>query len=155
MSAERARSADLNDFEEFALVASGSGRGASPDRGRPASILVVDDVEANRAVFTAMLGFAGHDVESVASAEDAFAALKLRDFDLILMDLTMPGCGGLDATRHIRASGICSPSTPIIGLTAAIGVGHEGACLAAGMQGFLSKPIPLERLTGAVAAWLE
>ena len=79
-------------------------------------------------------------------------------FDLVLMDVQMPGMDGLEATRLIRAAEIddgpnrraTRPRCPVVGLTASIGQAFELECRAAGMDGFLSKPLAREALVSAI-----
>ncbi len=74
-------------------------------------------------------------------------------YDLILMDVRMPGIDGLEATRRIRAAEQASGArrTPIIALTANAFPEHREACLAAGMDGFLSKPLDREKLAALLS----
>ena len=133
---------------------------AEPDVVRPSrpswrkpSILVVDDVEDNRVVLSLMLAAAGYDAEPVADAAAAFDALKLRDFDLILMDIAMPGCDGLTATGIIRDMPGPMRSIPIVAVTASVTNDTQAACLEAGMQDYLSKPVTGAKLAETVERW--
>ncbi|MCC5972676.1 MAG: response regulator [Rubellimicrobium sp.] len=110
-------------------------------------ILVVEDNEINRKVVTGMLGRLGL---AHRTAEDGAAALRLleeQDFDLVLMDYMMPVMNGIDATRAIRARG---SQVPIVGLTANAFVEDREACLAAGMDDFIAKPVTREKLVNVL-----
>ena len=74
-------------------------------------------------------------------------------FDLVLMDLHMPGRDGIAATQAIRAreAGASEPRTPVVALTANASDDDRDACLAAGFDGFLTKPVDRERLAAALA----
>ena len=84
-------------------------------------------------------------------------AVKTIPYDLILMDVMMPEMDGLTATREIRALGPAAAAIPVVGLTANVQSKDKDACLAAGMVGFLTKPITSERLVqtirDVVSAW--
>jgi CheY-like chemotaxis protein len=108
---------------------------------RPLHVLVVDDVAANRALARTMLTAAGHAVELAENGETAVAAVASGDFDVVLMDVEMPGIGGLEATRRIRALPPPRGRVPIIALTAAALPDQVEACREAGMDGHLAKPI--------------
>ncbi len=113
-------------------------------RGR---IMVVDDVDTNRELIEIGLGQAGHDVTGVASGEEALAALRDDpSWDLVLMDVHMPGMDGLAATRALRALPGPASAVPVIGLSANVLPAQIAACLDAGMDDHLGKPLDLERL---------
>lgn len=121
---------------------------ARPNRtDRPRRILVVDDVDSNRELLTIALGQAGHTVDEAPSGSVAVAKLAIgHQYDLVLMDVHMPGMDGLTATRAIRASGGPSSRAPIVGLTASVMADQVAACIAAGMDGHMGKPVDLGRL---------
>jgi CheY-like chemotaxis protein len=130
-----------------------------PDQTAPAdglSILVAEDNEINALLARALLGKLGHRPVVAANGLDAldsyFAARKAgTPFDLVLMDLRMPGIDGLEAARRIRAAEIKeNERVPVIALTANAYPEHREACLAAGMDGFITKPLDRERLMRAL-----
>jgi CheY-like chemotaxis protein len=93
----------------------------------------------------------------VSVAEDGNAALQAtieQTFDLILMDMQMPGLSGVEVTRQIRANEGDGPHTPIVALTANAFAEDREACLDAGMDGYVSKPIRRDELFAAMAAAL-
>ncbi|MBV9557550.1 MAG: response regulator, partial [Pseudolabrys sp.] len=121
------------------------------------SVLVAEDNEINALLARALLTRLGHDATIATNGKAAVAAWRDandagRPFDLVLMDLQMPGIDGLEATRRIRALEPEGFSTPIFALTAnAFAEGREAA-LAAGMDGFLVKPLEREPLTSVIAS---
>ena len=123
-------------------------RPAAPGTGR---VLVVDDSAINRQVAARMLEKLGLEVMLAASGEEALALQAAEPADLVLMDLNMPGLGGLETTRRLRASG---PRVPVLALTASAMDESRQACLAAGMDDFLTKPIRWAHLAEVVARWL-
>ena len=116
-------------------------------------VLVVDDHPVNREVAGLMLAAAGCEVSACEDGASAVEAARAHPFDLILMDVHMPGMDGLDAARAIRALPGPASRTPILALTADTAAGDVGKCLEAGMDGHLSKPIRRQLLLDAVAAW--
>ncbi|WP_338662381.1 PAS-domain containing protein [Pararoseomonas sp. SCSIO 73927] len=116
-------------------------------------VLVVDDVPTNRLVARALLERAGHEAELAsggAEAVDAVAAAARagKPFDLVLMDLAMPGMDGLEATRRLRAlPDAAACSVPVVALTAGVFDRDNAACREAGMSGYLAKPVTREALT--------
>ena len=133
-----------------------------PDETRPAdglSILVAEDNEINALLARALLVKLGHRPTMAASGEAAIecwlaARAAGTPYDRVLMDLHMPGMDGLEATRRIRsmeAEYDCA-RMPIIALTANASAEDREACLAAGMDDFLVKPLDRERLAAALAA---
>ncbi len=117
----------------------------------PLHILMVDDTAVNRELVKLMLSPLGFQItEAGGGAEGVQIALAER-FDLILMDVRMPGVDGLEATRVIRGAGGANSMTPILALTADVQPENAAACLAAGMNDVLAKPIsPTELLTKVV-----
>jgi len=127
--------------------------------GRGLSILVAEDNEINALLARALLVKLGHRptmAESGAAAIESWLAARAggAPYDCVLMDLHMPGMDGLEATRRIRAieAEHDGAHTPIIALTANVSVEDRDACLAAGMDGFLFKPLDRERLAAVLAA---
>ncbi len=122
------------------------------------SVLVAEDNEINALLTRALLLKLGHHptvAANGAAAIDCWLAARAGEtpYDRILMDLHMPGMDGLEATRCIRASEAASGAarTPILALTANASIEDREACLAAGMDGFLLKPLDRERLALALA----
>ena len=120
---------------------------------RPARILIVDDTPANRELVGALLGVFGHELQEASGGAEAVEAAAHAAFDLILMDLQMPGMDGIAATRAIRATSIVNSATPIVALSANILPVHVEACRAAGMDDHIGKPIDTRELLTKVARW--
>ncbi|HIJ63981.1 MAG TPA: response regulator, partial [Rhodospirillaceae bacterium] len=118
----------------------------------PLDLLVAEDNPVNAMVLEALLRRAGHRVTVVANGRDAVAALVGQYFDVVLMDMRMPVMDGLTATRAIRALPGAPGRVPIIGVTANAFVEDQRQCLKAGMNGYVSKPVTLAKLTAAIAA---
>ena len=99
-----------------------------------------------------MLTRRGHTVTVANNGREALAALERATFDLVLMDVQMPEMGGLEATEQIRlreqATG--APRLRIVAMTAHAMTGDRERCSAAGMDGYLSKPIDSRLLFAAV-----
>jgi len=119
----------------------------------PAHILLVDDVPVNRILVRAMLEPFGYSFEDAANGLEAVDAATARPFDLILMDLQMPGISGLDAARAIRSTAEINRDTPIIALSANVMAEQIAECFAAGMNDHLAKPISPASLLATVARW--
>ncbi len=119
----------------------------------PARILVVDDVAVNRELVSAMLGSFGHSLTEAGGGAEAVELALHTPFDLILMDLQMPGMDGLAATRAIRAGSEANGSTPIVALSANVLPTHLDACREAGMDDHIGKPIDPADLLTKVALW--
>ncbi len=103
-------------------------------------ILLVEDNEANSVLATAVLEREGFQVEVAASAAEALDLLYARDFDLVLMDVQLPGEDGLTFTRRLK-SHADTASLPIVALTAHAMAGDRERALEAGCLGYVSKPI--------------
>ena len=120
-------------------------------------ILVVEDNATNRLVALKFLSKIGYDADVAVNGFDAIEALKRQSYRLVLMDVQMPELDGIAATRRIRApeEGVLCPDVPIVAMTAhAMKEDHE-RCLAAGMNGYISKPITIGSLTEVVEAHME
>jgi CheY-like chemotaxis protein len=121
------------------------------------SILVAEDNEINALLTRALLVRLGHTptvVENGETAVESWSAARAAGtpYDLILMDVQMPVMDGLEATRRIRADKADTPPTPIVALSANAAPEDREACLAAGMDALLVKPLDRERLREALEA---
>lgn len=116
-------------------------------------ILVVDDVDLNRELAATLLTQHGHEVDVVSSGAEAMARCAQVKFDVVLMDVRMPGMDGMEATRAIRSGGGASAGATILALSAGARANKLAACLAAGMDAFVAKPIQEEELLRTIAAW--
>ncbi len=115
-------------------------------------ILLVEDNEVNQQVAQGLLNRMGFDVTLASNGVQACAAVAHEPFDLVFMDMQMPIMDGLTATRAIRESGA---SLPIVGLTANAFTSDREACLAAGMNDFVTKPINRAKFEAVLVQWLE
>jgi PAS domain S-box-containing protein len=114
-------------------------------------VLVAEDTPANRKLVLHVLGNRGHSVTLAQNGQQALELLQERDFDVVLMDVQMPEMDGFQATGTIRK--LEDPKKarlPIIAMTAHALRGDRERCLAAGMDGYLSKPIKSQELIGLV-----
>ena len=125
-----------------------------PPRGL--RILVVDDVTLNRMTARALLLHAGHVVDEAEDGPAALAAMAHRPLpDIVLMDQSMPGMDGNTVARHIRAMPGPASQVPILAVTANALPEDIDASLAAGMDGYVVKPIELKLLLAAIAGALS
>ncbi len=119
--------------------------------GRPLRILLAEDNATNRLVAVTRLERMGHHVDAVPGGAEAVQQVQEIAYDLVLMDVMMPGMDGLAATRAIRALAEPVASVPIVALTANVFAEHRDACRAAGMDGFLGKPMTQPALERVLA----
>jgi signal transduction histidine kinase/CheY-like chemotaxis protein len=118
----------------------------------PLRILLAEDNTVNQYLALKLLSKQGHSVEAVTSGQAVLDAIVRAPYDLVLMDVQMPGMDGFAATASIRArERRTGGHLPIIALTANAMVGDKERCLAAGMDGYVSKPIDIRELTGEIA----
>ncbi len=117
-------------------------------------VLIVDDNAVNLAVARSLVGRAGCEVHTAANGRQALEAAQASAWDLVLMDVQMPEMDGLEATRRIRALPGAAARVPIVALTASAMPTEVGACLEAGMNEVLAKPLNPQALVGALARHL-
>ena len=109
-------------------------------------VLFVDDDAMNRRVVRDMLKVAGVTMEEAEDGIAGLDAVEQGDFDLILMDLRMPGMDGLTAIGHIRARADAKAGLPIIVVTADTSIDIQERCLSRGADGFMTKPVAMKQL---------
>ncbi len=118
-------------------------------------VLLAEDHPANQMVAELQLSELGFSTHIVANGKDAVEAAKKNRYDLILMDCQMPEMDGYEATGEIRRwENETARHTPIIAMTAHAMVGDRDACLAAGMDDYISKPVELDSLRKVLSVWL-
>jgi two-component system, cell cycle response regulator DivK len=120
----------------------------------PHKILIVEDNENNRSLFRDILSFHGHEVSVASDGQEGVALARRLKPDLILMDIQMPGMDGMSAGCLLKGD----PETcglKVIALTSFAMQGDEEKFLAAGFDGYLSKPISTRELPVLVEKWLE
>ncbi|MFU8812666.1 MAG: ATP-binding protein [Balneolaceae bacterium] len=117
--------------------------------------LVVDDYPINRGILVRMLERLGAEIDEAETGEHALEKLTGEIYDLVLMDVHMPGKSGIEVTREVRGNAD-SPNqqTPILAITASVMDKDVEACMEAGMNGFLGKPYTYAELTDRVSACL-
>jgi signal transduction histidine kinase/DNA-binding response OmpR family regulator len=123
---------------------------SSAAAARRLRILLAEDNATNRLVAVTRLEDMGHRVDAVASGREAIEAVQRVPYDLVLMDVMMPEMDGLTATRSIRALPGRQAEIPIVAVTANVFQQHRQECMAAGMDGFLGKPIAVEQLADVI-----
>ena len=131
--------------------------GPALPEGLERRVLLAEDNRVNARVAQALLGRLGLRVETVRTGREALAALRERRYDLVLMDVQMPELDGLAAAAEIRARERAAGTgerVPILALTASALPEDQRACLAAGMDDYLAKPIELEALEQKLATLL-
>jgi CheY-like chemotaxis protein len=124
-----------------------------PERRTGFHILLAEDNRVNQMLAVRLLEKRGHMVEVAGDGSEALERLRTADFDLVLMDVQMPVMGGFEATAAVRET---EKSTgkhiPIVALTAHAAPGDRERCLAAGMDGYVTKPIHPEELFEQIEA---
>ncbi len=122
----------------------------------PLRVLVVDDVAVNRLVAVRLLEKQGHNAIAAASGSEALAALEGQAFDVMLLDIEMPGADGFEIARRVRdAETTTGRHLPIVATTAHAAAGDRERCINVGMDGYLSKPIDAAQMTDEIARVLS
>lgn len=145
---------------EMPYVAAKADAGEKIEEAGPASrfrpedvldILLVEDNKVNQLISTRTLTKKGHRVTVADNGDKAIACLKQGKFDLVLMDVNLPGKSGIDTTKEIKALGGRFKEVPIIALTANVTEDHMKRCRQAGMVDYVLKPFTSEELYQAIA----
>ena len=131
--------------------------GTAQQQARPLAgrrLLLVEDNPINQLVASRLLELAGATPTVAENGRDALELLAMAQapFDIILMDVQMPVMDGYEATRLLRERGVC---TPILAMSAGVTQAERGECLAAGMDGFISKPVDADEMIATIVAWLD
>ena len=119
-----------------------------------AKILLVEDNEMNRDMLSRRLERRGYDVIVAVDGEEGVARAKVDGPDLVVMDLSLPGIDGWEATRRLKAAEE-TRSIPVLALTAHAMAGDREKALAAGCDDFDTKPVDLPRLVGKLERLLD
>ena len=141
------------------VVLEGSASVVRPGRHKP-RVLIVEDHDINQALIDAMAERAGMTASIAADGRQAIAMVEEaacigEPFELVLMDMQMPVMDGLEATRRLRSAGYDPSTLPIIALSANAYVEDVRACLDAGMQAHLAKPVRMHDLTEMLARFIK
>jgi PAS domain S-box-containing protein len=144
----------------FSLSDACEARCARDDGDRPMPlpeqlrVLVAEDNAANQLLVRTLLAKRGWEVTTVGDGSEALDQLEPDRFDVVLMDVQMPRMGGLEAARRIRQTGPVR-HIPIVAMTAHAQPSDRARCMAAGMDGYVSKPIHIDDLLEAIAGALQ
>jgi signal transduction histidine kinase/ActR/RegA family two-component response regulator len=114
--------------------------------------LVVDDEEYNRLALSALLEEIGFHVVAASDGDKAITAARTENFDIVFLDIRMPARDGLETTRALRAMAHLDPHVPIVVTTAYISESIRAQCVAAGVAGFITKPVTLEKIRSSFFA---
>ncbi|PCJ33696.1 MAG: hypothetical protein COA99_15415 [Moraxellaceae bacterium] len=144
---------------EMIVVSAGSGLDKLPHvpervfEVHPRRVLLVEDNKINQAIESKMLSKIGCSVEVAGNGREAIEKIVEQDFDVVLMDCQMPVMDGFEATRAIRKLGGRVSKIPIIAVTANALSGDKYACLEAGMDDYIAKPVSTDELKEKLACW--
>jgi CheY-like chemotaxis protein len=142
----------LSPARPTAILSPAGARHASQAARRPLRVLLAEDNLVNQRLAARLMEKRGHTVVVVSTGREALAAFARESFDLVLMDVQMPDMDGLEATAAIRRWEQQEPrsSVPIVAMTAHAMRGDAERCRAAGMDGYVSKPMKPEDLYAAI-----
>ena len=118
------------------------------------NILFIEDDPMNRRVVSDMLDVAGAVMTGAESAEIGLKLIDEQDFNIVLLDLRMPGMDGLEALRRIRARGDAKAQIPVIVVTADTALDLRERCLAEGADEVMFKPVAMDSLFDAIGRML-
>ena len=123
---------------------------AAPVLTRRIRVLAVDDHEINRRTIALVLQPLDVDLTTASDGRLALSLLAERPYDVVLMDVNMPGIDSNETTRRLRASAGLNAATPVIGFSAGTEAEQVAACYAAGMTDWLAKPLEPKKLYDAL-----
>ena len=142
----------------FAIASTAAAANAPPQQpatpARRLAVLCAEDNPYSRVILNTILAELGHRADFVGTGEEAVAAVA-RGYDVVLVDVTLPGIDGRETARRIRALAGTAALTPIIGISGRSETGDEDAARRAGMNAYLRKPISPSALAEALAAVLR
>ncbi|MBF2098109.1 MAG: response regulator [Gloeomargaritaceae cyanobacterium C42_A2020_066] len=130
-----------------------AGQPTLTDRPADLRVLVVEDNPVNQKVFLHILHRLGYTADVAPHGRAALDALDQQPYDVVIMDVQMPEMDGLTATRHLRQRRLAGPW--VIGVTASATEADRDACLAAGMNDYLTKPVRPERFRQALERYWQ
>ncbi len=142
-SMEQTHDTSSNIFPDRNFVQA-SGRSTYPPEGERPTILVVEDNSANMILVTSLLEIKGYNWIEASSAEQALNILKKERPTLILMDISLPGMGGMEATQLIKSDPVTS-NIPVIALSAHAGSDDQEKALEVGCEAYLTKPVDVDK----------
>lgn len=122
----------------------------APAAAPGARVLLVEDNPVNALLARTLLSREGCSIDHALTGHEALAALQVGAYDLVLMDMRLPDITGEETTRRLRAAGV---ETPVVALTANAFQEDREACMAAGMNDFLVKPLAVEALRIVLSRW--
>ncbi len=114
------------------------------------NVLFIEDDRMNRRVVNDMLGVAGAEMTGAENAEQGLRLIDEQEFEVVLIDLRMPGMDGITAIGHIRARADAKAQVPIIVVTADAAVDLRARCIAAGADEVIFKPVAMDDLFDAM-----
>lgn len=118
-------------------------------------ILIVEDNSVNQALFLKILNKAGYNATVVSDGLEAVNIMEKSHFDIVLMDVQMPVMDGLEATKKIRSGSAMDPNVIIIAVTAKAMKGDREACEEAGMNDYITKPVPPQILIETISRYVD
>lgn len=141
-------------FPQAVVLADEELQAKIPVTENPARILLAEDVELNQELARSLLEAAGHTVDVVSNGEEAIAAVQEKAYDIVLMDIQMPGTDGITATKRIRALDDPVNKVVIIAMTANVLPQQVRSFIDAGMNGHIGKPVRRDDLFRKLNEWL-
>ncbi len=141
-------------LSQFCVRVEVSEANVSSGLGRPARILVADDLEPIQKIARTILEGAGHEVDTVSDGAETLAQVQAKPYDLVLMDIEMPLMGGIASTKAIRALGGPASAIPILAMTVNVLPEHVRSYRAAGMNDYLRKPLKQKEFLEKLSEWL-
>ena len=125
---------------------------ANLGKKNPLRLLIAEDNATNQKLFLTLLGRLGYQADIAGNGNEALQALERQSYDVVLMDVQMPEMDGMEATRRLRSEVLNVRQPYVVAMTANAMQGDREACLAAGMDDYVSKPIRIEELVRALKA---